>query len=327
MKKILFSLIAVLGLFSACSNDDIEVTATNATTISVETKSAYDAFGSTKSITEMLLASGKDYSLGVFTYIYDDQGNLAASKKDYMNNFNTVTNEFKLPFGDYTVITVQVVVDKKTYEMESYKMVGEDKLNTLEIKLKENGAKVYWYESVGVDYKQITVSEKSVAPVELVNMPIGTLVECEFFNFDKSNGDFDTGLFVTKERAIGRYLSPKYTGNARFEWDELNQENNWYIRGYAFERPMLTASEAFDIYMLECGKINYNISPSHSVEEDGKYYFGKWTSYPSSDATFTSTDGSHWYAGCYYLGKTSPRCAAGIFSTWDEYKAWYNSVK
>ena len=56
MKKILFSLIAVLGLFSACSNDDIEVQSTNLTTIKVNTQEVFDQFRITESVKKNYLA-------------------------------------------------------------------------------------------------------------------------------------------------------------------------------------------------------------------------------------------------------------------------------
>ena len=325
MKKILFSLIAVLGLFSACSNDDIEIQSTNATTITVDTKSVYDSYGSTQSIAERFLAEGKDYALGVFTYVYDAEGKLAASKKDYINNFkNLVSNKFNLPYGEYTVITLQTLVTKDTHKMESYEMAGEEKLSTLEIKATSNF--IFWYEAVGMASKKVTIDEKSLTH-NMVNAAIGSRVDCEFYNFDKSNGTYDMGLFATKERALGRYLSPEYSGNARFEWDDPNQKNYWYIRGFKWTAPCLKEQEGFDVYMLEEGDFTYNLSPSHTVEKDGETDFGNWTSYPSANAKFTCRDGQRLYGGCYYLGANDPECSAGVFATTNEYQNWLAAAK
>lgn len=324
MKKILFSLIAVLGLFSACSNDDIEILSTNATTIKVATQNVYDSYGSTKAIAERFLADGKDYSLGVFTYVYDAEGKRVASKKDYINNFLTVSNEFNLPYGEYTVITLQTLVTKDKHEMESYKMVGEDNLKTLEIKT--TSSYIFWYEAVGMASQKVTINEKSLTH-NMVNKPIGSRVDCDFHNFDQSNNAYDMGLFATKERALGRYLSPEYTGKDRFEWDGLNQKNTWYIRGFAWTSPCLKAQEGFDVYMLEEGDFTYNLSPSHTVEENGETHFGKWTSYPSADAKFTCRDGQRLFGGCYYLGNSNPECSAGVFATEAEYNNWFQAAE
>lgn len=324
MKKILFSLIAVLGLFSACSNDDIEIQSTNAATIRVETQSVYDDLGITKSITENFLASGKDYALGVFTYVYDSNGNLAASKKDVMNNFTKVSNEFNLPYGDYTVITLQTLVKKETNEMDCYEFVGADKLSTIELKTKSD--KIYWSRVVGMDAKKVSIDGQSLTH-NMTNKAIGTIVDCNFFNFAKSNGAYDLAIFATKERALGRYLSPEHSGKDRFEWGELNQTYNWEIRCYEWRTPELKDEEGYTLYMLENGDFTYCISPGHSVEqEDGKYTF-KWTAYPSRDAMFSSTDGQMLYAGCYYLGESSPKCSAGIFATTNEYQNWLAAAK
>ena len=67
MKKILYSLIAVLAMvMSSCSNDDIEVFKTGGVTVNVNTQSVYNEFGMDDIIRDFIRDENK-YGIKVFS--------------------------------------------------------------------------------------------------------------------------------------------------------------------------------------------------------------------------------------------------------------------
>ena len=74
MKKILYSLIAVLAMvMSSCSNDDIEVFKTGGVTVNVNTQSVYNEFGMDDIIRDFIRDENK-YGIKVFSFLYDNNG-------------------------------------------------------------------------------------------------------------------------------------------------------------------------------------------------------------------------------------------------------------
>ena len=102
MKKILYSLIAVLAMvMSSCSNDDIEIIKTGGVTFNVSTQGVYDDFEVSDDFKNRFLSGS--YNVGVYTFIYDETGNLAASDSVYTQTFGNIPQTFtSLKTGNYT---------------------------------------------------------------------------------------------------------------------------------------------------------------------------------------------------------------------------------
>ena len=324
MKKILFSLIAVLGLFSACSNDDIEVQSTNLTTIKVNTQEVFDQFRITESVKKNYLA--KNYSLGVYTFIYDNNGKLVASDSVYTKTFTPVNHEIRLPYGTYTAISLQMLVNEENQKLaDEWIIVGKGDMNTLEVQRKK-GYNILYYEALGSSSTSITISENNSSP-ELTNKAIGTMLQLAVLNLDKSGTEYNAFIFATKERAQGRFLSPKKSGAERYNLENYNEANYWYPRALYYQMPSLPEEAYASIYLLEEGDFTFSFAPRTATEENGYISYSTWTTYNGSNDKFSSIDGQVLYPGCYYLGKKDPRYTSDVFTTKEARQTWINEVE
>lgn len=311
MKKILFALLAVAGLFSGCSNDDIEIIGNNDVTFKLNSESMFQEFGSYQSIKEKILSSGA-YALGLYTFVYDKNENLVAADSLYNTTFNQSEQRFQLPEGDYTAVTLEMLVEKdEGYKAEGWCIVGQEKLSTLEVCQTDD--EMYWYEALGTTSCTFSVGEDGVER-EITPKAIGCKVNVYALNFDKTT-EYDMYQITTKDKLAGRYLSPKRTGSARFHWKEYSSSNTAFIRNYSIRRPHLNDEERMTAYFLEEGDIIYNIVPAVSAN------LGSWSAYP--ERQFTVLDGHTYYGAAVYCGTSAPReWEVGMYENYTDFETW-----
>lgn len=332
MKKYLFAMLMAVCVLASCSNDDIEVNVVeqNKTTFtySVETQSVYDKFNVTNSLKKNFLSGeAGDYHVGVFTYIYDEKGELAASDNSFAKTFGEIDTEFTLQDGKYTAVTVEMIVDKDNkFESEIFDIIGTDNLSTIEIAYKKDGDGNYqksamWYDGIGVKTTELIINE-SQSNVEVTPEPIGVILRARFTNFDKS--DYSCLLVHTKNAPIGRYLDPKKNGDARFHYDNYNSGIYVDIRNYIYIPNGLNNLEGFDIYMIEDGDIECALA-STTVEKDKSFH--KWHHFAARNGL---KDGNIYHGGLYYIGgaiHSGEDFSGGIFDTESEYNSWLKNAE
>ena len=318
MKKFSYAIIALLSvLYASCSNDEIEITRIDPShdlTLSISTSPLYDAFGRSD-YESVWLSSSYNYQLGVFTFVYDEKGDLVEKESSFVKTFQNIRQSFNLVEGDYTIVTVETLVDADNDYKSDYWVIDDvDKLST--IKLLDNGEEnyIYWDGVVGVATQKISITgdkTESVTP-----MPLGSLVQIVAMNFDKSSYDF-LG-FYTKNVPLGRMLSPNAT--ERYIYDEYNERNVWGYRGY-FYKDEFSATENTTIYILESGEINWCFGPSNVV--DG--HIESWYAYPGTNARYTIEAGKEYQALIRYKGEGAG-CDAHM-GTYSEVLNWYNNLE
>lgn len=321
MKKYIYSFAALLVLFlSACTNDDIEieqigVAPTGDLTVSVSTQSVYDDFGVADEFKTRFLSGS--YNIGLYTFVYDEAGNLAASDSVYTQTFGKISQEFKnLKEGNYTSITLEMLVDADhDYQSDNWVIVGKDKLSTLEIVNKNNAA--YWYSAVGVATHKFQVEKNKYNSVAVTPKGIGSIIDTRMTNFDQS--EYKSLTLFTKNQPLGRYLDPNLLGDDRFHYGSYTAEREWTHRGYVFKSE-ISSIESPTIYLLEESRINYCFG-ARKVDSSGKI-INSFIAYPDRNSYFTFEDGKRYYAGFHYVG--NDLCEAGIFNTELEYNNWYN---
>lgn len=319
MKKILFLLFAIVALFSSCTNDEIEVNTYSDFTYRVSTQSVYDDFNISEDFKNRLLSGS--YNIGVFTYIYDELGVLVASDSVFTKTFGKIEQSFsEIPTGDYTAITVEMLVDANNdYKSESWILIGQDNLSTLQIANRTYLA--YWYSAVGVSQQQIKVEQGNGQVFEITPRAIGCIIETYVMNFDKSNYAY-VALF-TKDEPKGRFLSPSYIGEDRFYYDKYNEEITWSARGSFYPYNGLSEVEHRDFYILEEGNIRYCYG-GMSKDENGNL-INSFITYPNSNTRFHMEDGNTYYGMFSYVGYPDD-CKAGMFNTFEEAQEWYRSL-
>lgn len=320
MKKILYSLIAILAMvISSCSNDDIEIIKTGGVTFNVSTQGVYDDFEVSDDFKNRFLSGS--YNVGVYTFIYDETGDLAASDSVYTQTFGNIAQTFtSLKTGNYTAITLEMLVDAdENYQSDNWVIVGKDKISTLEIVNKD--FKAYWYSAVGYSTTKFSLGQGKQS-FNIVPKGMGAIVDTRMTNFDKS--DFKCAVFFTKDQPIGRYLNPDLTGDDRFHYDSYNESNSWTPRGYTWKSEGLNEVEAPTIYLLEEGDIRCCFGAEK--EDANGDLIGSFIAYPNRNTVLSVKDGKRYNGGFHYLGGSDEKCAAGLFDSWDNYLAWYKSL-
>lgn len=317
MKKILYSLIAILAIvMSSCSNDDIEVIKTGGVTFNVSTQSVYDDFGIAERFKSEYLSGS--YKIGVYGFVYDENEILVASDSVYTQNFGVVPFKFpKLKVGTYTYVFLEMLINADNdNSSDTWCIVGKDKLSTLEILNKNYFA--WWQSAVGLSTSTFEVNLNQDELVYINPKGIGCLIHSRFTNFDKS--DYRYAAFLTKDQPKGRFLSPKFEGNDRFYYDKYNASNTWTARAYTWnKKENLSSSEAPYCYLLEEGTVKYCYG-AKPLNSEGNFD-STFDQYGSSE--FSVKDGQAYYAAFHYISKD--RCASGFLSTLQEYQEWYKT--
>jgi len=233
MKKFFSFLFALMAIMSSCTNDDIGTYNIGYITYNVNTQNVFDDFNATSTIRNRFL-SGEygDFHLGIYTYIYDKDGNLVDKKVSYTKTFGIETYEFALTNGSYTAVSIEMIVDKDdNYQSPRFELKGTEKLSTIEVAYRtytgSDGASYYystslWYQCIGVAVNSFNVSA-SLSTLTATPKPIGVIVNCSFYNFN--NSTYNYLLLRTKNAPIGRYLDPSKTGDERFRYDILSSYN------------------------------------------------------------------------------------------------------
>lgn len=327
MKKYYFLLVVLMAILTSCTNDDIGTYNIGKFTYNINTQPVFDDFNATSTIKNRFL-SGEygDYHLGVYTYIYDKDGNLVDNKVSYTKTFGTETYEFTLKSGSYTAVSVEMIVDKDDdYKSPRFELKGTEKLSTIEVAYRTykgtDGAIHYystslWYQCIGVAVNTFSVGA-SFSTFSAVPKPIGVIINCSFFNFN--NSTYDYLLLRTKNAPIGRYLDPTKSGDDRFKYESYNEGNNVTVREN-IHKATLDEEEGMDVYLLEEGAdMDCRLGARHYP--DNWYTNGRRNSFE---------DGNTYYAGLYYIGGTESGGSdlyGGIFDNINDYNSWYNVAK
>lgn len=328
MKKILFALVALLTIFfSSCSNDEIQISTTlrdYKLTYNISTQGVYDEFGITNSLKEKFLSD--NVTIGVYTYIYDQNENLIASDSTYSKTFGQVSQSFDLKEGTYTTVTLEMMVDENLgNSSESWVIVGQDKLSTIEVCQRVDQA--YWYSAIGAYTNTVEVT-KNGNNINITPKAVGSIINTRVLRFNKTN-NYNTILFTTKDQPSGRYFSPKRLDDDRFHYTQYTGQNKWCVREFLYSKTGMKEFEGFDLYLIEEGNVHFSMEPTLSTEENGIIYFGNWTQgYPSDNSFYNFKDGKKYYAGIAYTGgKDGNNCTAQIFDNQNDYNNWIENLE
>lgn len=307
-------------VMSSCSNDDIEITKTGELTLNVSTQSVYDDFSVSDEFKERFLSGS--YNIGIYTFIYDKDGNLAASDSVYTQTFGNISQKINgVVTGSYTVVTLEMLVDAdNNYQSDNWVIVGKNSLSTLEILNKDYTA--YWYSAVGSFSKEIEIVNNENLSVNVVPKGIGAIIHTRMTNFDNSN--YDCLSLLTKEQPVGRFFNPSLKGEERFHYDHYNASHTWTTRGYVYPSDGLKNIISPSVYLLEEGNIKCCFGPQK--ENTSGELDESFIAYPNNSTILSIEDGKIYYGGFHYLGGVDETCTAGFFNTSNQYLKWYNSL-
>ena len=130
MKKVLFALVALVGIISSCTNDDITIS--KVTTFKVNPVTVVDRLYEIKAGDLTALSSGS--KLIVTLFIYDDKGGLVNKvSNEYSAYTHMMTTDIDLAPGNYTAVATSHVSSNVDY----WSFTGLDQLSTF--KITDNG--------------------------------------------------------------------------------------------------------------------------------------------------------------------------------------------
>lgn len=313
MKKIYAIAAFLLALTSACTNDDIEITTVgnlHTLTANINTQSMYDEFDLTSNIREVM--RDQDYSIGIFTFLYDSNGNIISSKRSQQFNFNNIAEEFtSLTDGSYTLVTVETLVDPDLdNEAPDWSINDIDKLSTIQIS--QDSYEVFYPFVLGVSTNEIVVRD-SDPTLSITPKAIGSLIQLRFLNFDKSTHTkvgFATNDIITSYR-----LNPNLSRNDRYNTD-LTKSGYINLR---CKRDIDSDNIGATRYILE-SSIQYRFCYV-KAEDEGT---STWTNYESNEGNCVLEDGKTYYGGFYFVNSnTVPKSYFGDNSG---FRSWYTEV-
>lgn len=312
MKKILYSLIAVLAMvMSSCSNDDIEVIKTGGVTVNVNTQGVYNDFDISDNISDFI--RDEDYGIKVFSFLYDKNGKLLDKNETLQFNYNTVSFTYNgLPQGDYTLLLVETLVDGNTGESSFWKF--ENTENLAEIRVAQMRNEVLFPFVLGVCTELISIGEKDQM-ISFTPKGIGSMIQFYAFDFAKSNF-VDVG-FGTDDIIKYYMFNPKLSHSERFYTGKTTSDV-FRLRGGS--KIDATPYVNRTLYVLE-DAIDYSFRFTENEEDSNN---NSWTAYKGNMGHANLEDGKTYHAGFYYVDEsTVPMCFFGEDET--DFLSWYDS--
>ena len=252
-------------------------------TLNINPKSMYDEFGVTDDLTNNMLR-GKKAPVGIFTYIYNSQGDLVDSIKTQQYSLNNVTLTRSLAKGDYTILTIETLVDPADNMPTYWRFDDTQKLST--VKMSQVYSNTSLYEVVGETATNINLSgNKEIA---ITTKAIGSLVR--FWPFHFKNTSYATIYFGTTDILDYYSFNPQLSRDEKFT-EKLSEPNFFTTRGFE-----LTPEES-DYYLVTIYCLESKIHYKFGVQSDAEV--NSWWPWAEGDANLE--DGKIYDAGFYYL--------------------------
>ena len=315
MKKIVYSIFALAtSMFVAsCSNDAIDIETTGQLaplTCNIKTQNVYDEFNMKSDITSIM--SEKKWGIGVYTYVYNENGVAVDSAFNNQFTFNPVNFNFNLPKGEYTLVTVETLVSDKTKKSGIWSLINTKSLKDLAIS--QNVAEVYYPYVIGTNTTSVSINGEEKM-LSITPGAIGSLFQMYFFNFGKST-HVKAG-FVTDD-LLNRYkLNPSLSEDERYYYDG-SRKGYMNVRGEV-DVDASESSQRCTRYMLE-SQIDYKFE-FQKKENEGT---STWTYYNANKGGMKLETGKTYYTGFYYVDDEN--VPAHYVGTLDGLNSWLNAI-
>ena len=251
MKKIFFGLIAIsIGVFSSCTNDDIEINSTtapvqDALTISVDLSNFYSGynFDDTKHNIDQIAEAFRTFNsenkklIQVRSLIYNKNSEeLVDSIVSYVTNTNAVTVTKNLLPGEYYAITSIVFADDSSANQAWWFVAEREKLSTAKLCPRNRFSK---WSILSLSTESFVVTRSQPARVNTTPSPLGALVYEYYQNFQyKNEASYgtvaDNGIrsvaVYTQRKAESYNLDPN--ASSKFNYFSETASGSWYYDDY-----------------------------------------------------------------------------------------------
>ena len=246
MKKILVSLIAIVGLLSSCTNDDIKIANEIAFTINPSTVVENLAEVEPGELT--VLPNG--LSLRVQLFVYNKEGLLVAyDSKDMPDYSHLVTSTQNLPEGEYVILTSTHITDGT----DKYAWIVSSKENINSLTIKEDGIIRQQYGILGLSSQKITVTKKT-KDIRLDVQLAGAVAIVRYRNYNTRGDLVNAYSLISNKNAEAIHLDTngeiQYSYNSKNDYayrlSRVEPEPNYsHARRYIFMFPMKDVKLSF----------------------------------------------------------------------------------
>ena len=257
-------------------------------TLNINLQSMYDEFGITDDLTNNYLRD-KDAPVGLFTYIFNSQGDLVDSVTTQQYSLNNATQIRSLAKGDYTILSIETLVDSSNNLPDCWRFDDTKKLTT--VKMSQVYSNPTKYEVVGV--ATATVNLTGNRELSITNKAIGSIVHFLAFNFE--NTAYAQIGFGTTDILKYYSFNPQLPRDDRFT-EDLAESKQFTTRGLKMT-PQESVSIYKSVYVLE-SKINWEFAYKNDADKNSWYFW--------KEGKASLEDGKTYYAGIYNLPGTEP---------------------
>lgn len=322
MKHLLYSALMALVMlaFTACSNDEIEISPTGKVEVTVPTTHLYDNFSI--SSYQNFLGNNDSYHIEVRLFIYDQKENLVKEESQTSRTFT----DFKFPInnlkeGNYKVVALQTMVDDNDQleadELsEFWTLVNKTKLSDFRVDTKSH--QIYWYGALGMGWGSLAV-KNTESKLTLNIQPVGSLLDFNYENMASTS--YVESAFFFHKAPDGVNVNSMFSGGDELYYQNYNGSNTWSPVSAFYESTGLGAEGGKTMFLIGCGQIRV----CFGVADATQYSNSKFSSYPSGGMNFEFEWGKRYQAFTAYNSTT--RNFDYFLGTADDFTPWYQQYK
>ncbi len=322
MKHLLYSALVALVMlaFTACSNDEIEISTTGKVEVTVPTTHLYDNFSI--SSYQNFLGNNDSYHIEVRLFIYDQKENLVKEESQTSRTFT----DFKFPInnlkeGNYKVVALQTMVDDNDQLeaddlSEFWTLVNKTKLSDFRVDTKSH--QIYWYGALGMGWGSLAV-KNTESKLTLNIQPVGSLLDFNYENMASTS--YVESAFFFHKAPDGVNVNSMFSGGDELYYQNYNGSNTWSPVSAFYESTGLGAEGGKTMFLIGCGQIRV----CFGVADATQYSNSKFSSYPSGGMNFEFEWGKRYQAFTAYNSTT--RNFDYFLGTADDFTPWYQQYK
>ena len=322
MKHLLYSALVALVMlaFTACSNDEIEISTTGKVEVTVPTTHLYDNFSI--SSYQNFLGNNDSYHIEVRLFIYDQKGNLVKEESQTSQTFT----DLKFPInnlkeGNYKVVALQTMVDANDQLeaddlSEFWTLVNKTKLSYFRVDTKIH--QIYWYGALGMGYGSLEV-KNAESKLTMNIEPVGSLLDFDYENMASTS--YVESAFFFHKAPDGVNVNSLFSHGDRLYYENYNGSNTWSPVGVFYKSTGLGAEDSKTLFLIGYGQTRV----CFGVADATQYSNSKFSSYPSGGMNYTFEWGKRYQAFTAYNSDTQN--FDYFLGTNEEFSSWYQQYK
>lgn len=322
MKHLLYSALMALVMlaFTACSNDEIEISPTGKVEVTVPTTHLYDNFSI--SSYQNFLGNNDSYHIEVRLFIYDQKENLVKEESQTSRTFT----DFKFPInnlkeGNYKVVALQTMVDDNDQLeaddlSEFWTLVNKTKLSDFRVDTKSH--QIYWYGALGMGWGSLAV-KNTESKLTLNIQPVGSLLDFNYENMASTS--YVESAFFFHKAPDGVNVNSLFSHGDRLYYENYNGSNTWSPVGVYYKSTGLGAEDSKTLFLIGYGQTRV----CFGVADATQYSNSKFSSYPSGGMNYTFEWGKRYQAFTAYNSDTQN--FDYFLGTNEEFSSWYQQYK